>query len=208
MSENVIKCPNCQNSNIKKLSEHYLAIAPPPDPQASQKKPWDIQDNEPKTLAEKLAPPEEPAKDFFMAIWAIIPLIPLLNIIFIWMAPMAHLMKRLLTLSGLLLAAAILGYFFHPTSLDPAHYSIGPINVHNAPWAALILILVIYYTGLGVERFQRKYCYEKETYPNWQKSVKAWEALYYCTDCEGAFVPGEPELIKADHIGTHIKSNM
>ncbi|MGE5417680.1 MAG: hypothetical protein ACM3UZ_13160 [Acidobacteriota bacterium] len=208
MSENAIVCPNCQRIDaVRRLRDHYQEIAPPPDPEKStNNNPWGSQENTPKTLAEKLAPPEEPAKDFYMAIWAIIPFVPILNLVFIWMAPMARFMKRLLTLSGLLLALSILGYFFHPASMDPAHFNIGPFNVNNAPAAVLILILVVYYSGLLVERAQRKSRFEKETYPIWQKSLAAWEHLYYCTDCEGAFAADQPRFAKADEIGVLIET--
>lgn len=156
----------------------------------------------PPSLAQKLAPPEEPKYRSRVASWAIIPFIPIVNALTIWFAPMPWKMKAALIINGvLLIIAAIVSSRVEKQIWESksAYYTaveqlthVGPFTVLDAPYIFGFIVLVTYYWGLFMESLRRKKHFNSDLMPAYQKAMARWRNLFYCARCGGVFTSSPP----------------
>lgn len=161
------------------------------------------------SLAEKLAPPEEPEYTSAVIKWMILPFIPVLNFIGVWFAPMSWKTRIALVTNGVLVMIVT----FISTRVESqlrasknAYYAaveelthVGPFTILDAPYILGFILLVIYYTGVIRENLLRKKHFYSVIVPAYQKTLGRWRGLNYCARCNGVITaepfPGMPGFV-------------
>jgi len=170
----------------------------------------------PQSLAEKLAPPEEPEYTSAVIKWMILPFIPVLNFIGMWFAPMSWKTRVALVTNGVLVMILTFistrvesqlrasGNAFYAAVEELNHA--GPFTILDAPYILGLILLVIYYTGVIRENIRRKKHFYSVLIPAYQKAMVRWRGLNYCARCNGVITAepfsGVPDFVSADRMNT------
>jgi hypothetical protein len=132
---------------------------------------WD-----PESTQQFLARPEEPGLPR-LGLWIVIPLIPFLNAIMIWFAPLHKSYKFvMLALAALFIACVAVPSLY---SFD-AYAFVG------------IAILVVYYGGLIMDKGRRQTELEQKRLPEWKQMAAQWEHVRYCRRCDLSWLDFDP----------------
>ncbi|MGE5397740.1 MAG: hypothetical protein ACM3MK_09445 [Chitinophagales bacterium] len=159
-------CPNCHHDDeVKRVGELYR--------QLNSEEGSEIGGD----LGTKLAPPAKPVGDFYFLTWYIVPLIPLVDLILVWFAPLDKTAKRIFSVAWILVA----GFWIWRGITHP----VGAMAM--LPFASLALWVAVYYAGLMIEQRRRKAKYELLILPPWEQAMERWEKLGYCGRCQVVF---------------------
>jgi hypothetical protein len=132
---------------------------------------WD-----PESTQQFLSRPEQPGLPR-LGMWIVIPLIPILNAIMIWFAPLHKSYKFvMLALVALFIACVAV----------PSLYEFGAYAFVG------IAILIVYYGGLIMDRGRQKSELEQKLLPKWTQMVAQWEQVRYCRRCDIAWLSFDP----------------
>jgi hypothetical protein len=132
---------------------------------------WD-----PESTQQFLARPEQPGLPQ-LGLWIVIPLIPILNAIMIWFAPLHKSYKFvMLALAALFIACVAV----------PSLYEFGAYAFVG------IAILIVYYGGLFMDKGRQQTELEQKRLPEWTRMVAQWEQVRYCRRCDLAWLALDP----------------
>jgi hypothetical protein len=123
-----------------------------------------------------LAKPEQPELPQ-LALWVLAPLIPILNAIMIWFAPLHKSYKFVMLALALLFIACVAVPSLYEFS---AYAFVG------------IALLIVYYGGLIMDRGRHKAELAQKRLPAWTKMVAKWEQVRYCRRCDLAWLAFDP----------------
>jgi hypothetical protein len=132
---------------------------------------WD-----PESTQQLLAKPDRPGLPRLTP-WIVVPLIPFLNAIMIWFAPLHKSYKFVM------LALAAL---FTACTLIPS------LREFDAYIFVGFAILIVYYGGLIMDRGRQKAELENKRIPEWTQMAAQWEHLRYCRRCDLAWLAFDP----------------
>ena len=168
-----LSCPKCGQSDMaflasdfmkRKFSEEEVDAAQradQPDPEAAQ------------IFLEKPEKPDSPD----ITKWLAIPLIPVVNFLFCWFAPMHKGYKFFML--GIVIVFWVC-VFVPELYASSAYAFVG------------CFFLLFYYSALFIDRDRQKVEWTTHHLPQYNKAVARWEHLSYCQRCDVVWLDNEP----------------
>jgi hypothetical protein len=163
------ECPKCMQPDQCSLAAEFLKREIP-----AEKRGKDELDSE--IVRDLLAPPEKPELPSRLG-WALVPLVPGVNAIAMWFAPMHKYYKLVM------LALAV--WFVYCVSVTALYLD----SAYILPG---LLIVLVYYSGLIFDRKRQRAEFEKRSLPKHGRMAANWKSLYYCERCGGVWLRDTP----------------
>ena len=162
-------CPKCMQSDATYTAADFVQ-------QDFSKTKVTEDEWDPASTQRFLARPERPALRGLRP-WVFVPLVPVVNALGIWFAPMHKSYKFVL----LALAAVFIGCVAVPSLYEMGAYAfVG------------IAMLIVYYGGLIVDRGRQKRELAQKRIPEWNRMLTKWDQVCYCRRCDHAWLAQDP----------------
>jgi hypothetical protein len=162
-------CPKCRQTDRCSSAAEFVKL----DLSESERQEGK---QDPETIQQYLAAPERPALPS-RVLWAAFPLIPGLNAVMIWFAPIHKYYKFVM----LALAAVFVYCVAVPRLYEQTAFAVPGL-----------LLAAVYYAGLIFDRKRQNAELEREQLPRYNRMAANWERLYYCGRCDVSWLADDP----------------